>query len=356
MYFQTPVYVAGCGTYLPAKRVSPEEAMASGLVPEREAREADYASVAVEDELFPPAMASRAARLAMDRASVRPDDVAVVVYTANHRHGHRIFWSPASFVQRELGVKRAFAFNVYAACTAQIAMSDVVLSYLLADPSRSAAVVVASDRYSGSPVSRWTSDYGIFMGDGAAAVVYSRLGGVARVLSVNTRTLAELEEVHRMDTPHEQSAATLASEYDVRETKKRYMASHGPSRLAQATREVTSELWQRSLAEAGIASRDVKKIVLPNLGRKLMEAAYFELCENQLDRTLWSTLGRSIGHLGPADQILGLDHLLETGAVRAGDHVALLGAGAGFSWSCMILEVLSPADRIQPNLPAQRVG
>jgi 3-oxoacyl-[acyl-carrier-protein] synthase-3 len=49
-----------------------------------------------------------------------------------------------------------------------------------------------------------------------------------------------------------------------------------------------------------------------------------------------------VGHLGAGDQICGFNHLLETDRVRPGDRVMLLGVGAGFSWSCAVLEVLEP--------------
>jgi 3-oxoacyl-[acyl-carrier-protein] synthase-3 len=354
MYFERPVHVAACGAYLPSTRITTAEALARGYITERDRAEADYQAIAVEEELYPGAMAARAARTAVGRAAVAPEEIDLVVYASNHRHGHRHFWSPASYVQRAVEARRAFAFNVSAGCTAQVAMSDLAAAYLLADPRRRAAVVVAADRHSGSPVNRWTGDFGIFFGDGAAAVVYSRSPGVARVLCVNTRTVAELEEVHRLEAEHAQTSETWAGEYDVRETKRRFIAKHGAKRLSEVTNEVTDELFQLSLAEAGLAPRDISRLVLPNLGRKLMEATYFRFCEGQLDRCLWPSVGRSIGHVGPADQILGLNHLLETESVRPGELLALMGAGAGFSWSCMIVEVL-PHDRSRaagaPPLP-----
>jgi 3-oxoacyl-[acyl-carrier-protein] synthase-3 len=332
-------YLAGCAAYVPETRITIDEARARGFIDDDDARATAYASITVEDALFPAEMAVRAARAAIARARLRPEDVALCVYSATHRHGHRFFWSPAAYLQREIGAEDAFAINVSAGCTAQMAASELALAYLAARPQRRAVLVVAADRYSASPINRWKSDYGLFLADGAAAAVYGRDPGVARVLSIHSQTVGELEAVHRMGTELPQTSENWMAEYNIRETKKRYMAENGTDRLKDATNRVTERLLDRCLEEAGLTRKDIRYFVLPNLGRKLMEATYFNLCEGRLDRCLWESLGRRIGHVGPADQVIGLTYLLETGAVCPGDVVALIGAGAGFTWSCMLLRI-----------------
>ncbi|MEV4113793.1 3-oxoacyl-[acyl-carrier-protein] synthase III C-terminal domain-containing protein [Nonomuraea sp. NPDC049695] len=52
-----------------------------------------------------------------------------------------------------------------------------------------------------------------------------------------------------------------------------------------------------------------------------------------------------IGHLGVSDQFVALDHLLGTGALAPGDHVLLLGFGAGTTLACAVLRILDvPAE------------
>ena len=61
----------------------------------------------------------------------------------------------------------------------------------------------------------------------------------------------------------------------------------------------------------------------------------------ELASTAWSW-GRRTGHVGGADQLTGLAELVETGAAGPGDRVMLVGIGAGFSWTCAVVEVLTP--------------
>ena len=75
-------------------------------------------------------------------------------------------------------------------------------------------------------------------------------------------------------------------------------------------------------------------------GRRRLESSFIRPLGLDLDRTTWSW-SRSVGHLGAGDQFAGLDHLVATGALAAGQRVLLLGVGAGFSWSAVVLEVLA---------------
>ncbi|MEZ3183138.1 3-oxoacyl-ACP synthase, partial [Streptomyces pimonensis] len=44
---------------------------------------------------------------------------------------------------------------------------------------------------------------------------------------------------------------------------------------------------------------------------------------------------------GAGDPFAGLDHLVTSGALGPGDTCMLFGVGAGFSWSCAVVEILN---------------
>ncbi len=50
--------------------------------------------------------------------------------------------------------------------------------------------------------------------------------------------------------------------------------------------------------------------------------------------------GRSVGHTGTSDQVIGLWRLLEEQKLRTGDRVVLLGAGNGLSLAALVIEIL----------------
>ena len=71
-----------------------------------------------------------------------------------------------------------------------------------------------------------------------------------------------------------------------------------------------------------------------------MSACFYEPFEIDPGRTTWDW-SRTIGHLGAADQFAGLDHLRRSGKLAVGDLVVLMSVGAGYSWGCAVLDVLS---------------
>ena len=57
--------------------------------------------------------------------------------------------------------------------------------------------------------------------------------------------------------------------------------------------------------------------------------------------------GRTIGHRGASDQLLGLNHVLDAGELKPGDHMLLIGTAPGIHVSCAMVEVLKT-----PSWPA----
>jgi 3-oxoacyl-[acyl-carrier-protein] synthase-3/clorobiocin biosynthesis protein CloN2 len=61
-----------------------------------------------------------------------------------------------------------------------------------------------------------------------------------------------------------------------------------------------------------------------------------------MSRSTWE-FGRALGHLGPSDQIVSLEHLVSTGELRPGDHFLMLGVGPGVTISAAVLRIDAPA-------------
>ena len=47
--------------------------------------------------------------------------------------------------------------------------------------------------------------------------------------------------------------------------------------------------------------------------------------------------------MGAADQIIGLGNIVGSGQAGPGDHVLLVGIGAGFSWTAAVIEFAANA-------------
>jgi 3-oxoacyl-[acyl-carrier-protein] synthase III len=95
---------------------------------------------------------------------------------------------------------------------------------------------------------------------------------------------------------------------------------------------------ERILQETGIRLSDIAKFAVTGIGLGQLSAVVLESLGITPDRTTWPFL-REIGHVGPCDQLLGLDYLLRQGQLHQGDILLILGMGLGFRYTCILLEV-----------------
>ncbi len=328
------LYFAGIGHHLPGT-TNVADAVADGRYDAADDEAHAYASVTVSDGEAPPDMAVRAGRLALDRAGIAPGEVALLLHASAWFQGID-YWPAAAYVHRELlaGNRRAPALDVQQMCDGALGALELAASYLIADPSREAALVTTADRFAEPGFDRWRSDIGIVYGDGAAAAVLAR-EGFARLRSVVTVMDTELEAMYRGDEPF---AARAGREVDVRARRRAFMA--GSEGVSDRTTAGLTEAIERALDEAGVKLGDVSRFVFPNVGLRTLQTRYLDVLGLDLPLTTWEW-GRRTGHVGAADQLTGLTHLVESGQVSPGDRVVLVGIGAGFSWTGAVVEVTS---------------
>ncbi|NDU73877.1 3-oxoacyl-ACP synthase [Actinomadura sp. DSM 109109] len=303
-------------------------------------RKADaYVSVSVATGEAPPGMAAEAGRLALVRAGVPASGVALLLHASAWFQGVD-YWPAASYVHREvLGNegRRAPALDVQQMCAGALGAVELAASYLAADASRGSALVTTADRFADPGFDRWRGDVrGIVYGDGAAAVVLARRG-FARLLAVSTVVDTALEGMYRGDEPF---AAAPGRRVDVRARRGAFAAQARAlvGSLADRTASGLAEAVGRTLDEAGLKLADVSRFAFPNVGLHVLRTRYTEPLGVDVERTTWEW-GRRTGHVGAADQLTGLTHLVETGQVGPGDRVLLVGIGAGFAWTCAAVEI-----------------
>ncbi|WP_213454848.1 ketoacyl-ACP synthase III family protein [Rhizomonospora bruguierae] len=285
-----------------------------------------YLSVSVlEDQRGVLDPAVEAGRAALSRAGVPAGEVRLVVHASSETHGPDDL-PPASYIQGRTVGTTALAVELRQACNGALAALELAAAYLSTAPAPASALVTTSDR-NPPGTDRYRAGQGELAGDAATAVVLSRGAGVARLLS--TAVVGDgryLGTVAADPGEYPSRAAFLA------EQRRRLR----PMLRAMSTHERTSV--ETALADAGLVSADISRWVFANVGQFLVDQEFrkrFGIAESM---TTWEW-GRTVGHLGAGNQLAGLTHLVETGAVRVGDRVALCGNGVGFSYGCAILEI-----------------
>ncbi|MFG2019314.1 ketoacyl-ACP synthase III family protein [Actinomadura geliboluensis] len=340
-------YVRSVGVYLP-ETVDIKWAVAQGLHPEEGAEAHGFTGVAVAGEVPAPEMALRAARTAFERCGQRPGEVDLLLYTDTWHQGPD-GWQPQYYLQRHLVGGGALAVETRHGCNGVFSALELGAAYLSADPARRTALVVSTDNYGTPLVNRWNAGPGFVMGDAASALVLGRAPGFAQLLSVNSITVPEGEELHRSGEPLFPPGATTGQSMDFHRRTESFLA--GALAKARARTEGGPSLWvtvhqkllesvERSLDEAGIELADLARVAFMNNDRETVEQRCMGALGLPLSMSTWE-FGRTVGHLGASDQLVSLDHLLTTGELGPGDHVLLAGMAPGVTLSSAVIKILA---------------
>jgi 3-oxoacyl-[acyl-carrier-protein] synthase-3 len=335
------VFVAGCGTWLPPA-MTMADAIAEGLCEPALAAKLDMASVTIADEVPGPEMAARAARTALARAGCDPSDVDLLLHASFYYQGQDL-WAPASYVHRVAVGNACPAIQIGQVSNGGMVSLELAASYLLARPGRGTALLTSGDRFCPPGFDRWHSDTGTLYADGGAAVVLSRAGGFARLVSVATVGRSELEGMHRGDEPFGPAPFSYRKVIEMDAYKDAFLAEAGRSFVVSQATCGQRDAIDQALADADVTLDDIDWFVLPHMGRKRLSAGYLSKLGVDPGRTTWPW-SRTVGHLGAGDQFAGLDHLVRIGAAGPGSRCLLVGVGAGFSWSGAVVEVLARPD------------
>lgn len=331
------LYIAGTGTWLPpVERMV--DAVADGRCDAAVARSTRMEAVTVSAGETPPEMAVRAAGTALDRAATEPGDIDLVLHASFYYQGFDL-WAPASYVQREAVGNQCPAMEIRQVSNGGMAALDLAWAYLGADPTRTAALLTTGDRFCLPGFDRWRSDPGTVYGDGGTALVVSRHSGFARVRSIATVSAPELEGMHRGDDPAGPAPFSHRAVVDLESHKRDFLARQGVTPTIARVSTAQETVVKHTLADAGLELADVDRFVLPHLGHRRLQVSYFAKFGIDPDRTTWAW-SRGVGHLGAGDPFAGLDHLVTSGELAPGDRCLLFGVGAGFSWSCAVVEML----------------
>jgi 3-oxoacyl-[acyl-carrier-protein] synthase-3 len=286
-------------------------------------------------------MAIRAGQQALARSGVPADGVALLLHASLWYQGID-FWPAASYIhQRVLGEnKHAPAMDIHQMSNGSMAAIELGASYLAADPGRRGVLVTTADRLALPGFDRWRSDLrGIVYGDGAGALVLAR-EGFARLLSVVTISDSTLEGMYRGDQPFGTVSGHAGHPVDNRTRRTEFSVGADVKELGRRIMSGITEAIETSLAEAQLKLPDITWSVFPNLGATTLRKGYLDPLGLELSATTWEW-GRRTGHVGAGDQIIGLAQLVDSGRAGPGDRVLLVGIGAGFSWTCGVVEFIS---------------
>jgi 3-oxoacyl-[acyl-carrier-protein] synthase-3 len=337
---RTPeVYLRSIGVHLPAV-VSIETAIAEERYPAGEAEYFRLRGAAVAGEVPAPELALRACRQAFERSGgLLPGDLDLLLYTDVWHQGPQ-GWDPQYYLQQHLVGGDVLAVELRHGCCGLFSALQLAAGYLR--PDGGIALLVGADNHGTPLVDRWRMIEGTVMGDAGCALLVTTDTGFAQVRSINVTVLPEAEAVNDGGVAIFPPDATVGRPLDFaarnREFRMRLLDADGAG-VMLAIQKTLMALVDRTLTEAGITLSDVARVAFPHGRRDDLEHRGLNWFGLTMSETTWE-FGAGIGHLGVSDQFVALDHLLATGALAVGDHVLLIGLGAGTTMACAALTIL----------------
>lgn len=328
------VYLRSVAAWLPGT-VDVSEAVADGRYAATACDDDDYSRICIEPDLAAAEMAVEAAKNAVSDSGA---SIALVFHSSIWFQGASM-WPAASFVAAQAGAPSAVAFDLQQQCNAGLAGIELA-SRLLDGPGRPGGsfvdgdvLVTSADRFSGTSIDRWSTESGVVYADGAAAAVLSRGGGALRIVSTSTSAANPNEVAVRGEalTPEpDGSPLRLQDRFD-------HFARTGAIRpTVRNMIEAVAGSVKGALRDADTSMDELAGIVVPATGRTRF-AHLLAATGIDIDRTNWHHV-RTIGHLGVSDQLAGLACMIEEKEPAPGDRFLLLGGGAGFTCTSVVLE------------------
>ncbi|MFB7674502.1 ketoacyl-ACP synthase III family protein [Kitasatospora purpeofusca] len=338
------VYLSGLGTFVP-DLVTTEQAVQSGWY-DSDVREASgLESVAISDSLSAPEMAVLAAKEAIRRSGIAAEEFGALFHSSAYHQGPD-GWSPAHYILTNTLNTPITAMEIKQGCQGLLSSLAISAHRLACDSRKSAILLTAADNYSTPLVDRWTTSRLSIFGDGAASAVVSRTGGIAKLLSIGTRSAPAMEALHRGNEPIFPPAVTVGKGLDYEARVKFWMEewAKGNTPPMEHPGEVLQSALDEALEDAGIAASDIKRVCHPSATLDALRDQFLDPIGFSLDSGIWEHT-RKVGHISAADVFIGLEHLWSTRQVGPGDKVMLFTGSPGFEAGVAILEIVAePAE------------
>ncbi len=271
-------------------------------------------------------MALKASIRALEMARTRPEDLDLIV--VGTISGDMPMPACAVFLQKKLGAKKAFAFDVSAACAGSLYGMSIAEQYLGTGRIQRALVVGAELL---TRVINWKDrNTCVLFGDAAGAMVLAPSeDGQRGILSTHLHsdgTQAEILTIPGGGSKHPQGP-------DVLEQKLQHVQMNGREIYKFAVRALP-EAIREALAFNQLTADDVTHVIAHQANQRIIEAV-MERLDIPLEKC-WLNIAK-YGNTSSASLPTTLDEAHRAGRLKKGDLIAMMAIGAGMSWGSALV-------------------
>jgi len=280
--------------------------------------------IAAEDEA-PSDLGLRAARQALERAGVGPEEIELIVVGTTA--GDMLFPTTGNLLQHRLGCRNAGSMDLYAACSGSIYSLSVGAQFIQTGKYRTVLCVGAETL---SRITDYT-DRGtcILLADAAGAAVLRASDGDAGIIDTDLYSDGRYGDLLIQPAGGARRPAT----HETVDARLHYARMKGNEVFKVAVR-MFEECAQRILERNGLKATDLDLFVPHQANLRIIEAAVKRLGVPK-DRVVVNV--DRYGNTGAASVYVALEEAWATKRVRPGDLVLLAAFGGGFTWGAALV-------------------
>ena len=266
-------------------------------------------------------MSLASARRALEVAQLDPSEVEfIIVATSTPDY---LVPSVASMIQDQLGAGKAPAYGLRAGCTGWVYALVTASQFIKTGAFRNALVIGTEHLSIGVD---WTDrNTCVLFGDGSGAVVLEASEQPTGLMSFDLGS--DGADYDALIYPGGGGAQPLSQE--VLNQRLNYLRMDGRRVFKFATR-VMSDSVRKVVVEAGLTVEDVDLIIPHQANDRIIELARRRL--RVPPEKIMVNIDR-YGNTSAASIPLALVDAVEEGRVKSGDHLVLVGFGAGLTWA-----------------------
>ena len=272
-------------------------------------------------------LAVEAAKRAMKEANVTKDDLdAIIVATITP---DMPFPSTACFVQKALDAKKAFAFDISAACSGFIYGLAVAKSFLENGQYKTILLIGAETL---TKVTDWTDrSTCVLFGDGAGAMVLGRSEKENNLLSIYIGSDGSYDKLLYQPAGGSRNPATE----ETVKNKLHCIKMEGKEVFKVAVTKMR-EAAEKALEMVGKKPEDLALLIPHQANLRIIDAIGKRMGLNG-DKVFVNV--HKYGNMSSATTIIAFDEARKSGRTKSGDLVELIAFGGGFTWGAALFKL-----------------
>ena len=321
--------ITGYGSFVPEKKLTNEDLSkmvdtSDEWITTRTGIKTRHISNEKETTAF---LAAEAAKRALAVAKLDASEVELIIVATITPE--MVFPSTASFVQQSLGAKKAWVFDLSAACSGFVYGLSVVQQFLESGRLKNALVIGAETL---TKITDWTERTScILFGDGAGAVVLERADDGQKGIIYSTMS----SDGNCWKALNCQAyGSRYPADKKLDDPKKIYMEIRGREVYQQAVRRIV-ETVTTCLEKCDLSLDDIKMVISHQMNARIIESAAKRL--GLPDEKVFINIGE-YGNTSAASVPIAFDDCVRQGKIERGDIVIFVAFGAGLTWGANIIQ------------------